>query len=68
MASCIQSGMKKILIIVALLLSVPSLASAMSVDGRLDEAEWQDARSFNEFRVVEPLTRAQPEQIGRAHV
>lgn len=68
MASCIQSGMKKILIIVALLLSVPSLASAMSVDGRLDEAEWQDARSFNEFRVVEPLTRAQPEHATELRV
>ncbi|MCZ8132621.1 MAG: DUF5916 domain-containing protein [Steroidobacteraceae bacterium] len=32
-------------------------AAAMTVDGRLDEPEWQQAQRFDDFRVLEPLTR-----------
>ena len=39
------------------LLAAP--AWAVDIDGRIDPAEWQGARHITDFRMVEPLTRAQ---------
>jgi len=40
---------------------LPSLADAsITVDGRLDEAEWQRAEVFTDFRVTQPYTLGQP--------
>ena len=50
--------MQNKLIAAALLLLASPLAGAMRIDGVLDEAEWQTAKTFNDFRIVEPLTRA----------
>jgi hypothetical protein len=43
----------------ALLLSLSSVpAWAITVDGRIDPAEWQGARRVTDFRQVQPLSRA----------
>lgn len=33
---------------------------AITVDGRIDEPDWQNAQSFSDFVVIDPLTLAQP--------
>ncbi|MBU3672622.1 MAG: hypothetical protein FGM43_08710 [Sinobacteraceae bacterium] len=57
-------------LVVALLagLAFASRAQGMTVDGRLDELEWQTAESFAEFRVMEPLTGAVPEHRSTMRV
>ena len=42
-------------------LALASHASGMTVDGRLDELEWQKAERFDDFRVMEPLSGAKAE-------
>lgn len=47
--------------IAVLLLSTARMAAAdITLDGRLDETEWQGATTFEDFRVVDPLTRHTP--------
>lgn len=43
-------------------------ALAMTIDGRLDEAEWTQAQVFTDFRVLEPLTREVPPQATELRV
>jgi hypothetical protein len=43
-----------------LLLSAGTAWGAMTLDGKLDEAEWAEATVFDDFRVVDPLTRQTP--------
>ncbi|MBL8298406.1 MAG: hypothetical protein JNN30_08675 [Rhodanobacteraceae bacterium] len=43
-----------------LLMSMPLAAASLTIDGRLDESQWQSAQVFEEFVVVEPFTRAAP--------
>ena len=40
----------------------------MTVDGRLDELDWQTAERFDGFRVMEPLSRAEPEHRSTLRV
>ena len=51
--------MRTHLLMPALLLALPTPALAIDVDGRIDPAEWQGAEHVTDFRVVQPLTRAQ---------
>ncbi len=46
--------MKKLFAVVSIILSLESFA--ISVDGVLDEAEWQNAKSFSTFYEVYPFT------------
>ena len=43
---------------IALLAILAGPASAIDIDGRVDEAEWAGAKHVTDFRMVEPLTRA----------
>ena len=41
----------------ALALAAPcGLVHAVEIDGRIDPAEWQDARHVTDFRKTQPLT------------
>ena len=42
----------------ALFLPLPALAASIKVDGRIDPAEWADARHVTDFRLTQPLSRA----------
>ena len=46
--------MKKLFAVVSIILSLESFA--ISVDGVLDEAEWENAKSFSTFYLVKPFT------------
>ncbi|WP_133478236.1 DUF5916 domain-containing protein [Cognatilysobacter segetis] len=45
------------LLALAIFLPLPSLAAAIKVDGRIDPAEWADARRITDFRLTQPLSR-----------
>jgi hypothetical protein len=45
-----------------------SAQSAVTLDGRIDPAEWADARHITDFRGVQPLTRAPAEHATEAWV
>ncbi|NDE02993.1 MAG: hypothetical protein EBZ91_14940, partial [Gammaproteobacteria bacterium] len=49
-------------------LALASRANGMTVDGRLDELDWQTAERFDGFRVMEPLSRAEPEHRSTLRV
>src|SRR3954462_6910209 len=34
--------------------------ASIGIDGRLDEPEWEQAQTFTDFRVTQPLTHAAP--------
>jgi hypothetical protein len=40
--------------------------AAITVDGRIDEPDWQNAQSFSDFVVIDPLTLARPSFPTRA--
>ncbi len=46
--------------ILLLLTPPPLVAAGLTIDGRLDESQWQSAQVFEDFVVVEPFTRAEP--------
>ncbi|GAB2522676.1 DUF5916 domain-containing protein [Lysobacter humi (ex Lee et al. 2017)] len=52
----------------AILAALPSLASAVEVDGRIDPAEWADSREVTDFRQTQPLTREPGTQPTRAWI
>ena len=54
-------GSRATIIAAGLLASLPSLgADVITIDGRLDEAEWATAKAFTDFRITEPLTGEVP--------
>ena len=53
--------MHRFLLVLLTGLVLASHASGMTVDGRLDELEWQKAERFDDFRVMEPLSGAKAE-------
>ncbi len=42
----------------AILAALPAMAPAVEIDGRIDPAEWLDARHVTDFRLTQPLSRA----------
>ena len=56
---CSPSLLRSLLIAVALLGSADALAE-VTIDGVLDEAEWQRAQVFTDFRVTQPYTLGTP--------
>ena len=58
-----------LLLAVAIFLMAPGPASAeIRIDGRIDEAQWAEARSFDNFVVTEPWTLHAPSFPTRAKV
>ena len=49
-------------------LAVPSVASAVEVDGRIDPVEWQGAQHVTDFRLTQPLSRAPAPQPTEAWI
>ncbi|HEY4560541.1 MAG TPA: DUF5916 domain-containing protein [Lysobacter sp.] len=49
---------KLVLALLAALPGIASAATAVEVDGRIDPAEWADARHITDFRLTQPLSRA----------
>ena len=45
------------LLSLAVLAALPGMASAVEVDGRIDEAGWAGARHITDFRLTQPLSR-----------
>jgi hypothetical protein len=43
-------------LILAALAAIGLPAQAITIDGRIDPAEWQDARHVTDFRQTHPLT------------
>lgn len=41
----------------AILAALPAMAPAVEIDGRIDAAEWSDARRVTDFRLTQPLAR-----------
>ena len=48
--------------------NAPHLASAASIDGKLDEAEWQQAALLEDFRQIFPVEYAEPSQPTEVRV
>jgi hypothetical protein len=72
-SSAVKKITKNIIIILGPLLTVfllsPVLAFAgLTVDGRLDEPDWADAKVFKDFVVIEPLTYSTPRLQTEARV
>ncbi|MBN1626904.1 MAG: hypothetical protein JW944_10305 [Deltaproteobacteria bacterium] len=53
------------LLVMVLLLPFTGFA-AITVDGRVDEPDWESAQSFSDFVVIDPLTLAEPRFATRA--
>lgn len=60
--------MRRSLLVLLAALALASQANGMTVDGRLDEIEWQTAERFDGFRVMEPLSGAVPEHASSMRV
>src|SRR5262245_36244822 len=48
------------IVTVALILGATTSNATIAVNGRLDEAEWEQAQKFTDFRVTQPLTHEVP--------
>jgi len=48
--------------------NAPRLAAVASIDGKLDEAEWQNAALVEDFRQIFPVEFAQPSQATEVRV
>jgi hypothetical protein len=58
----IYSIISKISISLAAWLLAPSIVcAAINIDGRLDEPDWENAKTFNDFVVIDPLTLETPQ-------
>ena len=59
----------KVLFTITLFLFFPCIGSAaITVDGHLDESEWADAQTFNNWVVIDPMTLATPTFATEARV
>ena len=57
----------KILSLLVMLLLLPCIGfAAITVDGRIDEPDWESAQRFSDFVVIDPLTLAKPRFATRA--
>lgn len=56
------------LLALSVLAALPGQAAAVEIDGRIDPAEWADARHVTDFKVVQPLTGAAPSQPMEAWI
>jgi hypothetical protein len=52
----------------AILLALSGQALAITVDGKIDPAEWQGAQHITDFRITQPLTGAPASQVTEAWV
>lgn len=64
-----RMSLHRAVLALAILAALPSIASAetpVKVDGRVDPAEWADARHVTDFRLTQPLSRAPSPQPTEA--
>ncbi|HBK45531.1 MAG TPA: hypothetical protein DDZ67_03685 [Xanthomonadaceae bacterium] len=58
----------RILSPILLLAALSAPAAAVEIDGRIDPEEWRDARHIDDFRQVQPLSRAPASQPTEAWI